>query len=309
MEYRPLNITVIKAEGLQDVKLFSKMDVYAEVSIAGYTQSKKMTFVDKNSGTSPKWNCKMEFIVDEPYRTKSSLSLLFQLKAQHTLGSDKEIGSVTVPINELFRPDSNEDRVVEYQIHTPSGIPKGTLKFSYHFGEKFTQQQAEAKRHVDKPVTGTLAAPHWEAPYPANGYPPQYPPPQQYPPPPPPPGYGAYPQTSGYGYQLPPPGYGYPPPGYAHPPPGYGYPPPGYAHPPPAYGYPPPGYAPYGEPNKMGMGSGPGLGLRPVLLGLVMGEMASDGGEGAAYADGYDHAMNDMGDMGDMGVSTGCFCK
>ncbi|PIN07907.1 hypothetical protein CDL12_19518 [Handroanthus impetiginosus] len=273
MEYRPLKITVIKAEGIKDVKLFSKMDVYAEVSIAGYPQSKKRTFVDKNSGTNPKWNYKLEFIVDEPYLTKPGLSLLFQLKDESTFGSDKEIGSVTVPIHELFRPDSNEDRVVEYQIHTPSGKPKGTLKFSYHFGEKFTQQQAEAKRHVDQPVTAYPAAPYSSAPYPGNGYPPQYPPHHQYAPPPP--GYGAYPQTSGYGYQPPPPG----------------------------YGYPPAGYAPYGQPqkpkkNKMGMGSGLGLGLGAGLLGgLLVGEMASDVGEAAAYADGYDDAMGDMGDF------------
>lgn len=267
MEYRPLNITVISAEGIKDVKLFSKMDVYAEVSIAGYPQSMKKTFVDKNSGTKPKWNHRMEIIVDEPYLTKPGLSLLFQLKAESTFSTDKDIGSVTVPIHELFQPDAAEDRVVEYPVHTTSGKPKGTLKFSYRFGEKFTQQ-TEAKPRVDEPVTAYPAAPYPAgqsyAAAPAHPYPPQYPPP------PGPAGYGAYPQTSGYGYQ-----------------------------PPPPYGY-PPQYAQAQKPkkNKMGMGAGLGLGIGAGLLGgLLVGEMASDIGDAAAYADGYGDAMEDMGDF------------
>ncbi|KAK6159883.1 hypothetical protein DH2020_003264 [Rehmannia glutinosa] len=289
MEYRPLNLTLISAEGLKDVNLFGKMDVYAEVSIAGYPQSKKKTPVDKNCGPNPKWNHKMEFIVDEPYLTKPGLNLFIQLKAEGTIGSDKEVGSATVPVHDLYKPDSNEDRVVEYQIRTPSGKSKGSIKFSCRFGEKFTHQVEEKKHVASEPVTAYPAAP---APYAGgSGYPPApYAGGSGYPPgshpgmayqhhPPPPAGYGGYPQPSGYGYQQPPP-------------PGYGYPPPGYA----------PGYGQYAQApqkpkkNKMGMGGGLGLGLGAGLLGgLLVGEMASDIGDAASYADGYDDAMGDMG--------------
>ncbi|KAL3618613.1 hypothetical protein CASFOL_037695 [Castilleja foliolosa] len=257
MEYRPLHITLISADGLKDVKLFSKMDVYAEVSIAGYPQSKKKTRVDKNCGTNPNWtDAHMEFMVDEPYLTKPGLSLLFQLKAEGSIGSDKVVGSVTVPVHDLFHPDAAKDKVVEYQLHRPSGKPKGSVKFSYRFGDKFTHQVAAPKNHAPEPVTAYPAA------YPPAGYPQA--------------GYGAYPpQTSGYGYQGPPqPGYGY-----------QGPPPQGY------------GYAQYGQqqkPKKNKMGGGLGLGLGAGLLGgLLLGEMA---GDAAAYADGYDDAM-DGGDF------------
>lgn len=283
MEFRPLNINVMSAEGLKDVKKFSKMDVYAEISLAGYPQSKKRTFVDKNSGTNPKWNHRMEFVVDEPYLTKPGLSLLFQLKTESTFSMDKEIGSVTVPIDELFKPDSfTEERIVDYKVITPSGKPKGTLKFSYRFGEKFSQ---DSKRHVDEPPTAYPATAYpatataYPAPayasgsgygHPGMGYPPPGPPPPAY-------GYGGYPQTSGaYGYQPPPPAYGYPPAGY------------------------PPQYAQAQKPkkNKMGMGGGLGMGLGAGLLGgLLVGEMASDIGDASAYADGYGDAMGDMGDF------------
>ncbi|XP_057792185.1 protein SRC2 homolog [Salvia miltiorrhiza] len=262
MEYRRLNITVLSAQGLKDVNHFSKMDVYADVSIAGYPQSRQRTPIDKNSGTSPKWNHRMEFIVDEPYLTKPGLSLLFQIRTQSTFGPDKDIGSVTVPVHDLFTPASaSADRTLDYQVVTPSGKPKGTLKFSYKFGEKFTHQP-ETKRAAE-PVTA-------------------YPPPQY-----------AYPPAqhpAGYGY-----GQGYP----AAPPAGYGY---GQGHaaaPPAGYGY-APAYAQPQRPkkNKMGMGGGLGLGLGAGLLGgLLVGDMASDIGESAAYADGYGDAMGDMGDF------------
>ncbi|XP_051146855.1 protein SRC2 homolog [Andrographis paniculata] len=186
MEYRRLNVTVVSAEGIKDVKLLSKMDVYADVSLAGYPQSRKVTPVDKNSGTNPKWNFPVDFVVDEPYLTRPGLSLLFRLMAESTLKSDKLIGTVTVPIDDLFRSaTADADRTVVYPVVTASGKPKGSLKFSYRFGEKFTHQApATAKHGGDEPVTA------YPAPAPA-GYPPA----------------AAYPQTSGYQYGYHPHGY------------------------------------------------------------------------------------------------------
>ncbi|KAL3653067.1 hypothetical protein CASFOL_002748 [Castilleja foliolosa] len=306
MEYRPLHITLISADGLKDVNLFSKMDIYAEVSIAGYPQSKKKTRVDHNCGSNPKWSDKddahMEFMVDEPYLTKPGLSLLLQLKAESSIGSDKVVGSATVPVHDLFHPDAAQDKVVEYQLQRPSGKSKGSVKFSYRFAEKFTHQVAATKNHTPDPVTAFPAA---QPPYAAEGAS-AYPPPAGYP--------QAYPaQTSGYGNQGPPqPGYGYqgppqagygyqgpPQPGYGYqgpPQPGYGYqgpPQPGYGYqgpPQPGYGYAPPGQHQKPKKNKMGgMGAGLGLGLGAGLLGgMLVGEMA---GDADAYADGYDDAM------------------
>ncbi|XP_047983035.1 protein SRC2 homolog [Salvia hispanica] len=195
MEYRRLNITLLSAQGLKDVNHFSKMDVYVDVSIAGYPQSMQRTLVDKNSGTSPKWNHRMEFVVDEPYLTKPGLSLLFQLRTQSTIGPDKDIGAVTVSVHDLFRPDSAAaDRTVDHQVITPSGKSKGTLKFAYKFGDKFTHQVAE------EPVTAYPPPPQYAYPPPAQQQHPGY----GY-------GYGAYPTTSGYGQGYP----AAPPAGYA----------------------------------------------------------------------------------------------
>jgi len=137
MEYRPLDITVISAEGIKDVTLFSKMNVYVVVSIAGYPKSKKTTIVDKDCGTHPKWNHHMNFVIDEPYLTKHGLSLHFQLMADRSIGWDKEVGEVTVPIDELFQNvNSNPggERVVEYQVRTSSESPRAKSSLRINLG-------------------------------------------------------------------------------------------------------------------------------------------------------------------------------
>lgn len=267
MEYRPVNITVISADGLKNVNMFSKMDLFVVVSIEGYSQSNKKTFVDKDCGSHPKWNHRMEIIVDEPYLTKPGLSLLFQIKADSTIGRNKEVGSVRIPLDDLYSNNPSGDKVAEYQVRTSSGKPKGSLKISYSFGEKFTQQRPEAKKHSEDVMMAYPAPPgagpsHQQQPYPGMGHHQQYPPTS---------GYPGYPPQGGYGYQAQPQGYGYPA--------GYG-----------AY---PPGQNP--RKNKMGMG-GMGMGLGAGLLGgLLVGDMISDIGDSGGYADGYGDAMGDMG--------------
>ncbi|TMW97411.1 hypothetical protein EJD97_005580 [Solanum chilense] len=275
MELRPLDIKVISADGIKYVNTFSKMDVYTEVYISSYASkaSKQKTFVDKNSGSNPKWNHSMKFTLDESFLTKSGTYLVFRLKSDRTLG-DKDIGEVSVPVHDLFNSNGTVERIVEYPVITESGKPKGTLKFSYKFGEKFTAPEPKRDVHHE-PVTAYPAPMHSGMAYNQqnSGY--------GYPPPPPPPhhqrGY-AYPPQAGA------PGYGYPPPQ-----PGYGYPPPQ-----PGYGYPPVQPPPPKRKNKMGGGLGLGLGAG-LLGGLLVGDMVSDVGEMSAYGDGYGDAMDDMG--------------
>ncbi|KAL3516069.1 hypothetical protein ACH5RR_022971 [Cinchona calisaya] len=296
MECYPLDITLISAEGLKDVSMFSKMDVYVVVTISGHPKNKNQnkTHVDKNGGTNPKWNHHMKFTIDEASVNNPGISLLIRLKSDSSFGSDKEIGEVNIPIPELFNGgDTNKnsgERVVEYPVRTSSGKAKGNIKFSYKFGEKFTQQVEAKKKNVEEPVSAYPApagpSNSMAYPLPYQGYampPPGY----QQPPgaggyapyPPPPHGYGGYP-PAGYPPTAAPPGYGYPPP------PGYGYPPQ------PNYGYPPQPYQQVQPPkknkSKMGLGMGLGAGL---LGGLLVGDMMGDVGEMAAYDEGYDDAM------------------
>ncbi|XP_058082332.1 uncharacterized protein LOC131230422 [Magnolia sinica] len=299
MEYRPLDLTIISAKDIKDVNLFSKMDVYAIVTLSIDPRSKQKTPVDRDGGKSPTWNFPMKFSVPDLPHNGPPLILHIQLRSDRSLG-DRDIGEVHVPIKELLDTaasskgdGSSGTHFVSYQVRKPSGKPKGVLNFSFKFGEKVSAPIAAAAARGNEPV---MAYPAAAGP---SGYPPPgavYPPPAAaYPPPAaayPPPA-AAYPMQAGYGYGGHPPP---PPAGY-----GYGYPPPqpGYGAPPPAgYGYPPQQMvAPPQQPkkNKFGMG---GMGLGAGLLGgaiggLLIGDMISDSSN--AYESGYDAGFDDGG--------------
>ncbi|KAK7329425.1 hypothetical protein VNO77_23593 [Canavalia gladiata] len=300
MEFRTLEINILSAKDLKDVNLFSKMDVYAVVSLSGdplHPQS-ATTHVHKDGGTNPTWNFPAKFFVNESLVQENRLSLEVKLISDRTLAGDTAIGTVYIPLKELLdnAGDGASFRQLSYQVKMSSGKSKGTFNFSYKFGERV---DAPATKAAPEPVmayppssaaAGSSSVPHG-ASYPPQseyGYPPQQ--------------YGGYPPAkSGHGYPPAQPGYSYPPqqPGYGYPQqPGYGYPQqPGYGYPQqPGYGYPQqPGYgypqAQKPNKNKFGMGLGAGL-LGGALGGMLIGDMVSDA---SAYDAGYDAGFDDAG--------------
>lgn len=273
MEFRPLDITVLSAKGLKDVNIMTKMDVYAVVSIYGDPRTAQKTPVDKDCGSSPKWNFPTKFTVDADAANSSHLTLVFKLMSERSLG-DREIGEVHVSVKELLdaagdgkSSEGAKERTMSCSVRTPKGKAKGTLEFSYRFGEKYTYSpppQAAAAAPVakgaDEPVMAYPAMAH-AGPSTASAYAP-----------PPPGGYAPYPPQQGYGY----PGYGYPN-QYPYPPQGYGYPPP------PAQKVKPPKKSG----GKFGLGLAGGL-----LGGLLIGDMISDASEMGAYDAGFDDGFD-----------------
>ncbi|XP_031404346.1 protein SRC2 homolog [Punica granatum] len=284
MEFRPLDVTVLSAKGLKDVNLMTKMDVYAVVSISGDPRTAQKTPVDKDCGSSPKWHFPMKFTLDDAAAHANRLTLVFKIMSDRSLG-DREVGSVHVPVKELLdaasvvdgkksddvAPPPALENVMSYCVRTPKGKPKGTLEFSYRFGEKYTvaaPPPPTTAKGADEPVMAYPAMAHpgsssAGAAYPPPGGYPHYPPPGGYPQYPPAGGYPAYPPQVGYGY----------PNQHPHGAQGYGYPPVQQVKP----------------PKKSGGGKF-GLGLAGGLLGgLLIGDMIGDAAEMSAYdAGGFD---------------------
>ncbi|KAG1326276.1 C2 domain-containing protein [Cocos nucifera] len=239
MASRTLELTLISAKDLNDVNVFSKMDVYAVAFIAGDQRSRHRTAADKDGGTSPSWYATLRFAVP----AAASLVLHVLLRSERALG-DRDIGEVHILLKELVdaaaaASGDKSGHIVSCQVRKPSsGKPKGVLNLSNKF--------------VDAPA----APPVFPCSFPANenksaDVPTAYPAVPPYPPP------GAYPpQLSRHGD----------PAGTStgHPPPGKGgkesnasepvtaYPPPAPAYPASwAYPAPPAGYPPYGYPPAM----------------------------------------------------------
>lgn len=273
-----MELTLISAEGLKDINMVGKMDVYAVAYMSDQAKAKQKTGVDKNCGTKPTWNQRLKFTLDEKSLASPSpgLTLVVQIMAEK-FGPDKDIGEVSINVLDLFansakgakeekeekeekgekdekeKSDGDEkEKMVDYQIQ---GKGKGTLKISYKFGEKFSYDTHDVKsKETDQPVMAYPTSADGGYGQPGPSMPPQhvaYPQNQGYPMGgPPPPQHAGYPPNQGYGMGGPPP----PQPGYypQHPPPQYGYP--GYGAPPPqGYGAPPPqGYGGYYPPPQGG---------------------------------------------------------
>ncbi|KAM2001651.1 hypothetical protein ACFX15_025464 [Malus domestica] len=149
MEQRTLELELISAKDIKDVRLILKMDVYAVVSLqvdddSRGKQQKTMTKVARGCGTHPTWNFHVNFVLDEYLTQQNRLFIVFKLVCQHSHG-DKDIGQVVVPVKELFdsvKADAASMKFVTYQVRKPSGKPKGELNFSYKFGDKVAAPQA-----------------------------------------------------------------------------------------------------------------------------------------------------------------------
>ncbi|RDY02469.1 Protein SRC2, partial [Mucuna pruriens] len=289
MEYRTLELNIESAKDLKDVNLFSKMDVYAVVSLSGDPLHPQVatTHVHKDGGTNPTWNYPTKFSVNESLAKENRLSLEIKLISDRTLAGDTVIGTIYVPVKELLdNPgDGSSFRQVSYKVMIPSGKKsKGSFNFSYkfsiHLATPAPAPEATSKAGQE-PVMAyppQAAAGSSTAPY-GTAYPPL---PQQYAA-----GYGYPPQQPMHGgYPPAQSAYGYPPQTQQ----GYGYPPQaGYGYPQqPGYGYP---QAQRPKKNKFGMGMGAGL-LGGALGGMLIGDMISDS---AVYDAGYDAGFDDAG--------------
>ncbi|RZS00691.1 hypothetical protein BHM03_00030451 [Ensete ventricosum] len=151
--YRTIEVTLVSATDLKDVNFFSKMHVYAMVSIVGEPWSHRRTPTDKNGGKNPSWNATFRFLVPVDPAAARFLLLHFILRAERTLG-DRDVGEVCIPLMEVLvegggNPSSGP-QFVSYLIgNTRSGKPQGVLNVSY----KFPDSPAAAADHAPSAPT------------------------------------------------------------------------------------------------------------------------------------------------------------
>ncbi|GFY81358.1 hypothetical protein Acr_01g0011670 [Actinidia rufa] len=197
------------------------MAVYAVVSVE---KTKCKTHADREGGKNPRWSHRLKFSVDTAAAARNpNLLLIFKLRSENLFFGRRDVGKVVIPVANLLAPiatapsssfsPTNREQVVDYQVRTPAGKPKGTLKFAYKFGDK---PQTGGSAPLPTPTPNATAPPSCSSispPYnvllpPPQPLYPQYHPPLGYgyplPQPPMPQGYG---QGPSYGY-MPPPGVG-----------------------------------------------------------------------------------------------------
>ncbi|KAG5541506.1 hypothetical protein RHGRI_021361 [Rhododendron griersonianum] len=131
----PLEISVVSADVFKKPKFFNRPRAYVVVTLAGDSVvSRQRTPVDERNGGKPHWNFTMRFEVERSKLQRNSAVLVFQLRRRRTIG-DKDIGSVYVPVKELFDDAGGTDcsRAVAFPVSSRSGKPKGVVYLSYVF--------------------------------------------------------------------------------------------------------------------------------------------------------------------------------
>lgn len=280
--YRVLEVTLVSANDLKKVTLFSRMRVYAVASISGGDprMPTHSTLADHTNRGNPAWNATIHFPILEAADT-CGLALHVRLRAERVYLGDRDVGEVFVPIDDLLAgaDKGGDPRPVSYQVRRPhSHRAHGVLYFCYKFTnvpaagvpEANNKQGQYAKYVQDSEMTMKGMPPPATAYPPPQAMSPGYPPAQYGSP------YGAYPpQQQPYAYAAPPP---------------YGY---SAAPQQPVYGYAaPPAMA--AAPARHGGGMGVGLGfglLGGAVGGMMLGEMVGDYEADAAYDAGFNDAL------------------
>ncbi|KAK7261428.1 hypothetical protein RIF29_27738 [Crotalaria pallida] len=141
-KYTTFEFSLISANDLKDVNHFTKMDVYAIVSITGDPNYEKIVKspVSKNGNTNPSWNYfPMIFSLNESLLHENLLFLEIKLRCKRSLSCDKDISHISVPLKRLLDHDidGKSFQLAKFQNNRETGKPKGDFVFSYRFDEKF----------------------------------------------------------------------------------------------------------------------------------------------------------------------------
>ena len=133
----PLEITLISADVLKNPNLFTRPCIYAVVTLLADSVSRQRTPADDHGGAKPLWNFPISFEIRELNLRHNSAAIVLHLCLRRTLGGDKDIGSIYVPVKELFDDAGgrNRRRTVAFAMNSRSGKPKGVVYLSYEFGE------------------------------------------------------------------------------------------------------------------------------------------------------------------------------
>eukprot|EP00250_Pteridium_aquilinum_P004827 c15025_g1_i1 orf=76-552(-) len=146
MELSKLELTIISAEDLKDVRHLARMQTYVVAWID--SNVKYTTEVDKVGGINPVWKDKFLFFIAEHDLAQGSASLTLEIYTESLTGT-KFVGKVLVPLSELQQRQNaaklhgNDLHYASYPIKTSSGDMKGQIYLSYCWTEKVRKEGAE----------------------------------------------------------------------------------------------------------------------------------------------------------------------
>ncbi|GLJ05691.1 hypothetical protein SUGI_0023100 [Cryptomeria japonica] len=130
VEKREIELRLISAQDLEDVKRIGKMRCYAVAYID--PKHKVTTPVDENGGINPSWNQKLLLQADDELLSNPLAAITVDIYASGHL-RDKLAGTARVLIPDILKnpdnpnPNPNPINCMAVQVWKPSGEPQGIL--------------------------------------------------------------------------------------------------------------------------------------------------------------------------------------
>eukprot|EP01018_Ginkgo_biloba_P026087 Gb_09311 [translate_table: standard] len=127
---RHIEVRIISAEDLEDVKRFGKMRTYAVAFID--PDHKATTNIDEEGGINPTWNQKLVLQADDELLSQTLAAINVDIYA-HGHIREKLVGTARILISEVLKggnpadPSDNPIQCIAVQVRRPSGRPQGIL--------------------------------------------------------------------------------------------------------------------------------------------------------------------------------------
>ncbi|CAM6024854.1 unnamed protein product [Sphagnum balticum] len=179
MEQREIELTIISAQDLKNVKSFGgKMSPYAVAWV--YPNMKVPTPMAPSGGENPTWNANLKLVCEERLVEQGNLVITIDVY-NHSSFSNKSIGSASLPLPQNMTGDGKsqgskngtQSKVISLPVRRPSGRVQGTLNVAVKLGELITNIPAawgSSNVATDYNATGRGKNEPMTA-YPAAGYP------------------------------------------------------------------------------------------------------------------------------------------
>eukprot|EP00250_Pteridium_aquilinum_P003096 c13427_g1_i1 orf=204-1319(+) len=148
---RKLELTIISAENLKDVRHLARMQARAVAWID--ENVKYSTEINQTGGANPVWNDKFVFNVPPSYFLQNSgACLTIEIHSESLMGS-KFVGKVTIPLVELDKGSGNSYELQHacYDVQRPLAQSQGKLYISYRLEPKSYQSSSDGNRGDTSP--------------------------------------------------------------------------------------------------------------------------------------------------------------
>lgn len=127
---REIEVMIISAQDLQDVKRIGKMRCYAVAHID--PEHKVSTRIDQDGGINPTWNEKLVLAADDELLSNVWAAITVEIYSYSHI-RDKLVGTARILIPDLLKggdpanPSDNPIQCIAVQVRRPSSRPQGIL--------------------------------------------------------------------------------------------------------------------------------------------------------------------------------------